>query len=455
MIKLKILAVAVLVFAVGAACGGDSGDATATTEAQSLTPQAINTDEMATATAAIPTSTPIPAPGVDVPTAVSFESDLGDIAYGYVETIVSEYGERNATTEQELAAAEFIAAELRSFGYEAEVRGFELRLISDDEPWLRVTGEEEQVIESLFMYRTGFGDVEGRLEHAGLGLEGDFPEEGLDGAVALIGRGETDFEVKAQNARAAGASAVIIYNNEPENFSGTLQSAGGIPALSISQEDGQALLAMMESGEVTVRVKVETEDRESRNVVATKKGSIPGAPTIVVGAHYDADTMSVGANDNASGTGTLLAVAQALKDDDLGVDVTFVAFGGEEVGFIGSQKYVTNVLNDDTASILGMINLDVVGSGERAIVAGEPVIQLEVLRLATELGVNVSPGNEPEGLLSDHVVFLTAGLPAVFFFGDDLSRINTVEDTLEFVDPALLGDVANLAAALVRSLAGS
>ena len=68
------------------------------------------------------------------------------------------------------------------------------------------------------MYRTGFGDVEGRLEHAGVGRAEDFPEDGLDGTVALIGRGETDFEVKASNARAAGASAVIIYNNEPEKL---------------------------------------------------------------------------------------------------------------------------------------------------------------------------------------------------------------------------------------------
>ena len=293
MIKLKILAATILAVLVAAACGG-GGDATATTEAQALTPQAIDTTGTPTPTIAIPTSTPISAPGVNVPTAVSFAPDLGDIAYGYVETIVSDYAERNATTDGELAAAEFIAAELRSFGYEAEVRGFELRLISSDEPWLRVTGEEEQVIESLFMYRTGFGDVEARLEHAGVGKMEDFPEDGLGGAVALIVRGEIDFEVKASNARAAGASAVIIYNNEPENFAGTLKTAGQIPALSISQEDGLALLAMMESGEVTVRVKVDTEDRVSRNVVATKKGSIDGAPTIIVGAHFDTDTESVG-----------------------------------------------------------------------------------------------------------------------------------------------------------------
>ena len=275
----------------------------------------------------------------------------------------------------------------------------------------------------------------------------------MDGAVALIGRGEIDFEIKASNAREAGASAVIIYNSEPENFAGTLQTAGQIPALSISQEDGQALLAMMESGEVRVRVKVETKDRVSRNVVATKKGSIDGAPTIIVGAHYDTDTESVGANDNASGTAALLTIARALKDDDLAVDVTFVAFGGEEVGLIGSQRYVSNVIGDNTGSVLAMINLDDVGSGERAIIAGEPALQLEALRLGTDLGVTITPGREPGGLISDHVVFQSVEIPVVFFFGDDLSRVNTAEDTLEYVDSSLLGEVVNLAIALIRSMA--
>ena len=176
--------------------------------------------------------------------------------------------------------------------------------------------------------------------------------------------------------------------------------------------------------------------------MATKKGSIDGAPTIIVGAHYDTDTESVGANDNASGTGKpLLTIARALKDDDLAVDVTFVAFGGEEVGLIGSQRYVSNVIGDNMGSVLAMINLDDVGSGERAIIAGEPALQLEALRLGTELGVTITPGREPEGLISDHVVFQSVEIPFVFFFGDDLSRINTAEDTLEFVDSGLLGDV--------------
>ena len=455
MIKLKLLAAALIALLVVAACGGGV-DATATTEAGALTPQARDTTgtPTPTATTPIPTATPIPAPGVVIPTPVSFIPDLGDIAYGYVETIVSRFGERDSATDGELAAAEYIAGELQSFGYDAELRSFDLQVIDDSEPWLRVTSDGNREIEALFMFRTGFGDVEGTLVDVGLGLEDDFPEEGLDGAVALIERGGADFEVKSQNAVAAGASAVIIYNNEPDNFSGTLQSQGQVPVLSLSQEDGQALAAMIESGEVSVRVRVITLDRESRNVVAVKEGSDPNALGIVVGAHFDGDAESVGANDNASGTAALLAVANALKDDTFEADVTFVAFGASGLGLIGAQSFASSLLDEGAPTVGLMINMDVVGSGERAIVAGDPVTQLETLRLGTELGAVVSPGSTPDGVFSDHMVFQALDIPTAFFFTDDLSRVNTPEDTLEFVDAALLGDVVNLVVALVRSGAG-
>ena len=455
MIKLKLMAAALIALLVVAACGGGV-DATATTEAGALTPQARDTTgtPTPTATTPIPTATPIPAPGVEIPTPVSFIPNLGDIAFGYVDTMVSQYGERDSASDGELAAAEFISAELESFGYDPEIQSFDLQVIDDSQPWLRVTSDGDREVDALFMFRTGFGEVEGALVHAGLGLEDDFPKEGLDGAIALIERGETDFEDKAQNAVAAGASAVIIYNNVPDIFSGTLQSQSEVPVLSLSQDDGQALATSLESGEVTVRVRVITLDRESRNVVAVKKGTDPNALGIVVGAHFDGDKDSVGANDNASGTAALLAVADALKDDTFAADVTFAAFGSSGLGLIGAQSFASGLLDEDASPIGLMINLDVVGSGERAIVAGDPVTQLEVLRLGTELGVSVSPGNTPEGTFSDHMVFQALDVPTAFFFADDLSRVNTPDDTIEFVDGALLGDVVNLVVALVRSGAG-
>jgi len=69
--------------------------------------------------------------------------------------------------------------------------------------------------------------------------------------IALIQRGTVSFAAKVHNARVAGAAAAIVYNNAangPGNFNGTLgtvtdSGAAWIPAISLSQTDGEALAA--------------------------------------------------------------------------------------------------------------------------------------------------------------------------------------------------------------------
>ena len=52
---------------------------------------------------------------------------------------------------------------------------------------------------------------------------------------------------------------------------------------------------------------------------------------------------------------------------------------------------------------------------------------------------------------SDFASFREAGVPYLMFFGDDVSRIHTERDTLEFVQAEMLGGAAAVAAALLQS----
>lgn len=91
-------------------------------------------------------------------------------------------------------------------------------------------------------YTTG---ITGTLYDCGLGYPTNFPTA-VQNNIALISRGSFTFAEKVSNAMAAGARAAIIYNNASGNFGGTLGSAGSwIPAVSISQADGQSLLAQV------------------------------------------------------------------------------------------------------------------------------------------------------------------------------------------------------------------
>ena len=83
------------------------------------------------------------------------------------------------------------------------------------------------------------------IYYCGLGNPTDFPTA-VSNNIALIQRGTLYFSVKVSNAMAAGARAALIYNNAAGNFSGTLQTAGNwIPAIALSQADGQTLLAAL------------------------------------------------------------------------------------------------------------------------------------------------------------------------------------------------------------------
>ncbi|WLR41644.1 S8 family serine peptidase [Bacillus carboniphilus] len=75
---------------------------------------------------------------------------------------------------------------------------------------------------------------------ANLGEERDFHDEMKDSLV-LIERGKLDFIDKVLNAKNAGAKGVIIYNNRPGPFIGSLEWQVDIPVISISQEDGEWL----------------------------------------------------------------------------------------------------------------------------------------------------------------------------------------------------------------------
>ena len=88
----------------------------------------------------------------------------------------------------------------------------------------------------------------------GNGKASDFEEVDVEGKIALIKRGVETFKVKCENAEAAGAVAVIVYNNETGEFGMDLTGCEvNIPCVSIMQQDGEMLVEMLEENpEMTV-----------------------------------------------------------------------------------------------------------------------------------------------------------------------------------------------------------
>jgi minor extracellular serine protease Vpr len=76
----------------------------------------------------------------------------------------------------------------------------------------------------------------------------DFAGKDLHGKIALIQRGIVTFEKKINNAAAAGAIGALIYDNVPEvSLLHMATASATLPSMSISQADGQVLVAFLQS----------------------------------------------------------------------------------------------------------------------------------------------------------------------------------------------------------------
>jgi Zn-dependent M28 family amino/carboxypeptidase len=108
----------------------------------------------------------------------------------------------------------------------------------------------------------------------------------------------------------------------------------------------------------------------SQNIIAEKPG-VSGLQ-IIIGAHYDTRpssqtidrTQLQGTNDNASGVGLLMELAEAINSLNTSHTIKFIGFGAEEVGLIGSKFYVNNMSTLEINNTLFMVNFDSIVFGD-------------------------------------------------------------------------------------------
>ena len=101
-----------------------------------------------------------------------------------------------------------------------------------------------------------------------------------------------------------------------------------------------------------------------------------------------------------------------------------------------------------------MINIDSTGSGQTVVATGDSDLAARMLDYSNSQGITVRIGAPSPWAGSDHASFRDAGVPVIFLSADDLSRINSPRDGIEFVRPELMGTVAALVLGLIDQLAG-
>ena len=342
------------------------------------------------------------------------------------------------------ASARYVADRMRRAGYAVRFQEFSFPFVIDrSPPLLRAVGAGDWDFRANRDYLTlsysGSGRVQADVVAVDLLVPSPRPNASTSGcersdfagfprgAVALVQRGTCVFRTKVANAVAAGASAVVVFNEgNPDRrgvFGGTLGTPqSSVPALAASFDVGEALRRGVRNGRTGVEVELGTdvvaETRRTRNVIAESRGGSP-RNLVVAGAHLDSVLDGPGINDNGSGSAVLVEAAERLARTRPKNRLRFVWWAGEELGLLGSLDYVRRLSPQARRDHALYLNFDMVGSPNYALYvydgdsAARAPASAAIERVFTSyFRARRIPYSETAlGSRSDHASFAAAGIP--------------------------------------------
>lgn len=333
------------------------------------------------------------------------------------------------------------------------------------------------------MVNGGAGDVTAEVVFAGFGINApaagrdDYANLDVKGKVVLVLRGEPETgewkehrTTVARTLAAAKAGAAGFFLVDSAVTSTNVGISRDLPEAMVSEAFADRLLAgkkltvadlkkVLSKGGLAsfptgrkVRLAVKTmpwRDATTHNIVAVLPGSDPAlkGEYVLVGAHLDHigdwPRLNPGADDNASGSASLLEIARAAASmkERPRRSIVFAWFAAEELGLRGAEHFAKNP-PASAGKCVAMLNLDMFGAGNGLYVAGGdnfPEIRsaVEASRDRLVPGFNLKSGKIRGEARADHGPFFEKGIPAVSFFasGGDHHGYHSPDDTVYFITP--------------------
>ena len=368
-------------------------------------------------------------------------------------------GTRAAGTPGYEESVEYVVEKMTAAGYNVTLNSFPFVFVPP--PTLQQLTPINATYETGAFTGTGYGDVTRAVTPIDInlipprantsGCDGAFTEAAVGapivpdpagpndfagftaGNIALIQRGGCSFGLKAKNAEAAGASAVILFNqgNDPTRVDLIVGTLGGlavlgtpvtIPYVGASYANGEALA---QAG-TTAHVKVDQPQNITLNNVIAESTSGDPSNVVMAGAHLDSVQRGPGINDNGSGSAALLEVAEQMSKVRPRNKVRFAWWGAEEANLVGSTAYVNGLSQAEQDKIALYLNFDMVGSpnyvffiydGDNSDATGAPAgpdgsaaIEKTFERFYTSVGEPFK-GTDFTGR-SDYGPFIAVGIPS-------------------------------------------
>lgn len=190
----------------------------------------------------------------------------------------------------------------------------------------------------------------------------------------------------------------------------------------------------------------------SYNVAMYIPSERDSADVLVLGAHYDhlgvVETTTQrgrkgeiyrGANDNASGTTSIIELSRVLfqNRDKFKHDLVVVAFGGEEMGLVGS-RHIAKMMQDSAINVKHAVNLEMLGTmvGDSLMLMGDLSFkEMGDVMAKTENkdSINVIK-SERFITASDHASFYRENIPVSLFITSGDKYIHTTQDNIDIIN---------------------
>ncbi len=222
-----------------------------------------------------------------------------------------------------------------------------------------------------------------------------------------------------------GALAVMSGDREDNNVinassMGWRAQAAPLPLFHLGAEDSKLMMHLSEQG--TIKVHLESQNTvtgptDVPNVIAEIPGSDGSGEWILIGGHFDSWDFGTGAQDNGTGSVSVLEAARVIAAQGIQPKRTirFALWGGEEEGLLGSFAYVNahdaemdkcvTVLNTDNGA--GQVKGWKVEGRKDFQAAMQPVADAYLKDLgATEVSLETS-------FDTDHGPFMLKGIPSL------------------------------------------
>jgi Tol biopolymer transport system component len=325
---------------------------------------------------------------------------------------------------------------------------------------------------------------------------------------------------KALTARQKGARGLIVVSGPnskvvqqlaPMTFDASLASSG-IAAISVTDAVGDKLLAgtgktlkelqdKLDTGDLmggidckgtlAANIVIQQEKKKGRNVLAVLpygQQPDPHVAPLIVGAHIDhlgsiggsnsrakgdeVNKIHHGADDNASGVGGVLEIAQWLADLKrqgkltLKRDIIFAAWSGEELGLLGSnhfvEAYAKMIKGDANAKLTGMfaacLNMDMIGRFQKALVlqglGSSSLWVKEIEKRNAPIGLPITTQNDAH-LPTDSTAFYLKGIPTLNAFTGSHADYHMPSDTADKIDYPNAAKITKLIGLIARGIATS